>query len=366
MDNLISEEKKIFEGLLDSAPDGIVVIDNNGEIIIFNKQAEHLFGYEYQEMIGQKLEGLLPHRYRVTHEHHVTNFLHSPGVRNMGASNREFFGLHKNGKEFPIDISLNYLPTGSGNIAIASIRDITEKKEINQQLLDTMQTLQSANKELEQFAYIASHDLQEPLRTISSFTELLAKEYEDKLSGNGEKYLEFIMKSSERMKVLVKGLLDYSRIGKEKLAAETDCNQLINDVLADLDTAIKECNAHIQVQQLPILNAYPTELRQLFQNLISNALKYRDKGVEPEIKITVEELPMHWQFAVQDNGIGINESDKEKIFVIFKRLHNRNDYEGSGIGLSHCKKIAELHGGKIWVESTPAKGSTFYFTILKK
>lgn len=363
--NLFKERDIFFENWLNSMPDGIIVVNNIGEIILFNKQAENLFGYTHQEIEGQKIDVLMPHTYRVAHEHHVANFLHSPSSRNMGESKKEFFGLRKNGTEFPVDISLNYIQTDSGKIAIASIRDITEKKEISQRLIDAMQVMQNANEQLEQFAYIASHDLQEPLKTISSLTELFSKEYKDKISGNGEKYLEFILKSSERMKMLIKGLLDYSKIGKDKQAELIDCTQLVNDVLADLGATIKQCNAHIQVQDLPVLNAYPIELRQLFQNLINNALKYKNKGVEPEVQINVEEQSKYWQFAVSDNGIGINESDKEKVFIIFKRLHNRNEYEGSGIGLSHCKKIAELHGGKIWLESTPTKGSTFYFTIKK-
>lgn len=248
----------------------------------------------------------------------------------------------------------------------AVIKDILEKKGINQRLYDTNQTLQIANKELEQFAYITSHDLQEPLRTILSCSEFLLNEYNDKLGGNGEKYLGFILESSKRMRELVTGLLDYSRIGNEKKEAQIDCNRMVADVLVDLAEAIKECNSHIHIQQLPVLNAYPTELRQLFQNLVSNAIKYRHKDVEPQIHIKAEEQSKHWLFAIQDNGIGINELDKEKVFIIFKRLHNRNEYEGTGIGLAHCKKIVELHGGKIWVESTPGIGSTFYFTVLKK
>lgn len=223
--------------------------------------------------------------------------------------------------------------------------------------------LQNQNKELEQFTYVASHDLQEPLRSLISFTELLEKEYIGKLGENGEFYINFISKSSKRMQLLVKGLLDYSRIGREKKLVEIDCNQIMKDVLSDMIITIKESNAEITVSDLPHLNGYETEIRQLFQNLISNALKFRKKDVVPKIKIFAEKREDDWLFSVQDNAIGIDESNKHKLFVIFKRFNNREEYEGTGIGLAHCKKIVELHGGTIWADSKLGEGSTFNFTI---
>lgn len=223
--------------------------------------------------------------------------------------------------------------------------------------------LQNQNKELEQFTYIASHDLQEPLRSLISFSELLEKEFIGKLGENGEFYINFISKSSKRMQLLVKGLLDYSRIGREKKLAEIDCNQIIKDVLSDMMITIKESNAEITVSDLPHLKGYETEIRQLFQNLVSNALKFRKKDVAPKIKIFAQKKEDDWLFSVQDNGIGIEENNKQKLFVIFKRFNNREEYEGTGIGLAHCKKIVELHGGTIWADSKFGEGSSFYFTI---
>ncbi len=227
------------------------------------------------------------------------------------------------------------------------------------------QILKSQNKELEQFTYITSHDLQEPLRTLVSFTELLEKEFAGKLEGNGDIYIDFISQSSRRMQELVKGLLDYSRIGREKQLVEVDCNQIVKDVLSDMAIALAESKAKISVGNLPKLKGYSTELRQLFQNLISNAVKFRKKEVVPEIRISVQEQEKDWLFSIQDNSIGIDEKDMHKLFVIFKRLHNREEYEGTGIGLAHCKKIVELHGGTIWAESKLGEGSTFKFTIQK-
>jgi signal transduction histidine kinase/ligand-binding sensor domain-containing protein len=236
-----------------------------------------------------------------------------------------------------------------------------EKQTI--QLVQANKEMELKNRELEQFAYVASHDLQEPLRTTSSFVELLQQQYKGKMDEKADKYLMFIAQSSERMKTLIKDLLDYSRIGKKKEIEKVDCNQMLQEVIADLGTAITEANAEIIHDPLPIINGYPTEIKQLFQNLIINAIKFRKKYTSPVIRITAEKTDDHWNFAIADNGIGIDEQHKDRIFVIFQRLHTRNEYPGSGIGLSHCKKIVELHKGKIWVDSKPGFGSTFHFTI---
>jgi two-component system, sensor histidine kinase len=223
--------------------------------------------------------------------------------------------------------------------------------------------MESKNKELEQFAYVASHDLQEPLRTISGFVELLQKQYRGKFDDNAEMYFDYIVQASDRMKILIKDLLDYSRIGREKEFREVNCNHVLEQVLADLGNMIRECGAGIRAENLPVLRGYPTELKLLFQNLITNSIKFHRPGVPPEITISVVKEPGHWQFSVRDNGIGIEPQFLERIFIIFQRLHNRSQYDGSGIGLAHCKKIVELHDGRIWAESTPQAGSLFFFTI---
>ena len=223
--------------------------------------------------------------------------------------------------------------------------------------------IESKNKELEQFAYVASHDLQEPLRTISAFVELLQQQYKGQLDANADKFLNYMLNASERMKVLIKDLLDYSRIGREKESKQVDCNQMVKDVVADLDKIIEDSGATVHASTLPVLQAYPTELKLLFQNLISNSIKFRKPGQPPAIDIGSVKENGHWKFFVQDNGIGIDSQFLDRIFIIFQRLHNRSEYEGSGIGLAHCKKIVELHGGRIWAESAPGEGSRFVFTI---
>lgn len=223
--------------------------------------------------------------------------------------------------------------------------------------------LERKNKELEQFAYVASHDLQEPLRTTTGFVEALRKQYKGMLDDHADRYLDYIAQSSDRMKTLIKDLLDYSRIGREKQFVPVDCDQVLAEVLTDLQTVINESGARIGSGKLPVLNGFSTELKLLFQNLISNSIKFRKPYISPVIDIWAQHEDGYWKFAVRDNGIGIDPSHQDRIFIIFQRLHNRSDYEGSGIGLAHCKKIVELHGGQIWVESAAGKGSTFYFTI---
>jgi signal transduction histidine kinase len=248
--------------------------------------------------------------------------------------------------------------------ALLSMRENLKTGEANLEIQH--KELERKNKELEQFAYVASHDLQEPLRTTSSFVELLQQQYQGKLDDKADKYLAYITQSVTRMKVLIADLLDYSRIGSKKELIRVDCNIVLNEVLADLDTAIQETGVEITTAHLPAICGYQTELKQLFQNLILNAIKFRQKNISPLITICAWKNTDSWQFAFSDNGIGIPKEHYERIFIIFQRLHTRNEYKGSGIGLSHCKKIVELHKGKIWLVSEPGKGTTFYFTIPQK
>lgn len=219
------------------------------------------------------------------------------------------------------------------------------------------------NKELEQFAYVASHDLQEPLRTITSFTGLLAKRYEGKFDEAADTYLKYITQASTHMSTLVRELLEYSRIGRSSELEKVDTNLVLQNVIDDLNSKIKETEATFETQKLPVVRGYEMELRLLFQNLLSNALKFHKPGVAPHVKVSAEKESASWKFAFQDNGIGIAEQYQEKIFVIFQRLHNKRDYSGTGIGLAHCQKIVELHGGKIWLDSQLDKGTTFYVRL---
>ncbi len=245
-----------------------------------------------------------------------------------------------------------------------------EDLEFNKkELLKAMETeyqvksLEVKNQQLEQFNYVASHDLQEPLRTITNFSQLLKNDYGSTLDSTANQYLDFILQSSERMRNLILGLLNFSRLGKESVRKKVNCQVLVQNILLDLQASIQEKKAVLNVANLPVLQGYELELRQLFQNLISNALKFSREEEDATIDILCEEDENGYTFCVRDNGIGIQEKHHDKIFILFQKLHNREKYKGTGIGLANCKKIVELHQGKIWVTSTFGKGSAFFFTI---
>ncbi|MGG6230299.1 sensor histidine kinase [Tenacibaculum sp. SDUM215027] len=244
---------------------------------------------------------------------------------------------------------------GAHNNITTIMTTTTKLKEANEILAEK-------NRELEQFAYIASHDLQEPINTIQSFVDILSQDFESSISPEADEYLNYISVSAERMKKLIKSLLDFSKLGTERNLSSIDCNKLLKDVLIDLNLKIKNSKAIIKIGQLPELKGYETELRLLFQNLIENAIKFQKQNVSPEIFINAKK-ENGWTFSITDNGIGIDERYSNKIFSIFQRLNQRSEYEGTGIGLAHCKKIASMHNGNIWVQSELGTGSTFYFNI---
>ena len=370
----IQQEQQKFESLLDAAPDAIVIVNAAGKIKLINRQCEHVFGHTKEQLFNKEIRVLLPEQLPGNEALNKHLFSNTPLPQN--GVTLEATGFRQDGAGFPAEISLSPLETTEGRLITAAIRDISEKKKLEKEILEANITLEkkvkqrtaeleSKNKELEQFAYVASHDLQEPLRTISGFVELLNKQYKTKLDETADTYINYTIQASDRMKTLIKDLLDYSRLGREKQFTRVDCNNILAEVLADLDKIIKDTNAGISTSHLPVLNnAFPTEIKLLFQNLVTNSIKFRQPGVRPEIAIDACRENGHWRFSFRDNGIGIEKQYQERIFIIFQRLHNRTQYDGSGIGLAHCKKIVELHGGQIWVSSVPAKGSTFFFTIL--
>lgn len=292
----------------------------------------------------------------------------SPALKEEAVALRKKFNSEKKRQEFIISrlsedkkITENFLN-----------KTVAELEERNRELSNSVRERQIAydklteiNKELEQFAYIISHDLQEPIRTILNFVSLLERTKRAQLDDEAVVYMDFISQSSHRMSNLIKAILDYSRIGKTGKKTTIDCHDLLREVLVDLDTIIEEKDAYVNIHPLPVVHGYRNELRSLFQNLLSNALKYSKKDVTPEITIDCIEKNQSWQFSVKDNGIGFDPRFRERIFIIFQRLNNAAYMEGSGIGLSRCKKIIELHAGQIWAESLPEMGSTFFFTLPK-
>lgn len=357
----ISQREAQMRSLLDHA---IITSDDDGTITSWNLAAHGMFGWTEEEILGKPLTTLTAPKHRKQYGALLENFMLASEVSSY-VNTMELQGMDKEGRIFPMEVSIGSWKKDNGFAFCGIIRDITDRVKAKSKLETFNQQLKNKNRELEQFAYIASHDLQEPLRTVTSFTDLIAKKYDGQFDEPGQKSLQYITESTERMRMLIKGLLDYSRIGISQTIEETDCNELVEQVLSDLNTKIEEVKATFEISPLPLVKCYPIELRALFQNLISNALKFTVPERTPHIVISGRELNDKWEFSIADNGIGIDARYKEKIFQIFQRLHAREEYGGTGIGLSHCKKITELHHGQIWFTSSVDNGTTFFFTIKK-
>ncbi|MEL1243080.1 ATP-binding protein [Flavobacterium sp. DGU11] len=366
--NKIDLKRKIamenFSTAFETAPYSLMVSDNNGIIVNVNSQTEKIFGYRRDELIGQNLETIIPAKLHKQYFERRESFSASPEVKNFGIDG-ELFAMRKDGREFPIELVMAPVKTSATTFLMSTITDITQRKEQENIIKKQMEELRSKNEEMEQFNYISSHDLQEPLRTVLSYIELLEEDYPEQVKGGIKTHLDAMHASITRMARIVGALLDFGKLGRTRKLVITDCKIMVDYVIADLQSLITKSGAIISVKNdLPVIFAYDTEMRQLFQNLINNAIKFQPKGAGAIIEIGVKEMGEFCEFYVADNGIGIESRHLKKVFNIFERLNKAEDYAGYGIGLANCRKIAEMHGGKIWVESEPGKGSTFRFTIL--
>ena len=365
----MTERKRIetrFRMLLESAPDAMVIVNCEGAIVLSNAQTEKIFGYSQAELTGQPVEILMAAGLHEGHRAHREGFAAIPRRREMGAG-LELLAQRRDGSQFPVEISLSPLEGTDGMSVTAAIRDVTERVAAARQLAEKVTELRQSNEALEQFAHIASHDLQEPLRMVASYVQLISRRYKGKLDADADEFIGFAVDGTQRMKRLIEDLLVYSRAGRGEMSTRpVNSWETLQEALYNLRGSIEESKAEVTYDALPMILTSELQLVQLFQNLVGNAIKYRGERA-PRIHVSARKQEAgageEWVFSVADNGIGIEPQYFERVFVIFQRLHGLGEYEGTGIGLAICKRVLQQQGGRIWVESEPGQGSVFHFAL---
>ncbi len=386
----ITERKRLlarFRATVESAPTAMVMVDPQGSIVLVNAEASRLFGYAPDALLGQKVEVLVPERFVAAHPRWRGEFFTAPRARRMGEG-RDLFALRQDGSEFPVEIGLNPIQTEEGMFILAAIVDLTERKlleaalrQANDELERRVQERTSAltrqtdeleranealiqsNLDLQRFAYIASHDLQAPLRSITGFVQLIQLEYSGRLDAQADDWIRRTVQSVEQLQALIRDLLAYSRVETQAHPFEPIAlREVVADTLKLLEVVVREAGAEVSCDDLPTVMGDHSQLLQLMQNLLGNALKFR-AAAAPRIEVRADRNGDEWVVSVRDNGIGIDPKQHERIFEIFHRGHSQHEYPGTGIGLAVCRRVVLRHGGRIWVESAPGAGSVFYVTI---
>jgi PAS domain S-box-containing protein len=378
LDKLMAEQA--FRNSIESAlTSGIAIVNQEGRQIYVNSSFCALFGWSEEELIGRTAPFVYwPPEHLVA----ISQAFMDTVANRAPKEGFDLVFMHKDTTLIPVKVIISPFSDGKQPIGwLANVIDNTQQKMAEEKIAQLMESLEDRIaertqkltainkkltfhlKEIEQFIYISSHDLSEPLNTLTNFTNLIHQEYAGKLDEDGNKSIDFIYQSANNMKFKLKGLVDYSLLGKDSFRGNVDCNKVVSEVLSDLSESIDRSNAKFILLDLPTIHGYSPEIRLLFQNLIDNAIKFQMPELTPVIEVSAEKKEKEWIFSLKDNGIGIKERDRESIFFIFKRMVRREEFDGIGIGLAYCKKIVEMHGGRIWVESNESGGSTFRFTI---
>ncbi len=379
----ISERKQAeerFRLAVEAAPNAMVMSDSAGAIVLVNRQAELLFGYSRKELMSMVVEDLIPPRFRGGHPALREGYFASPDTRPTGAG-RNLYAQRKDGREVPVEIGLTPVRTAGGTWVLSAIIDNTLRRELEdtlrgvneglerrvaertRELRAANESLERSNIELRRFAYVASHDLQSPLRSISGFLQLLQEDYGERLDAQANHWIDRSVDNTHRMQRLIHDLLTYSQVESRSRPFELiDCREIVEQVAETLEPSIREAGAEIVVDDLPQVYGDRFQLTQLLQNLIENGIKYNGSAT-PEVRVSARAEGNEWLFSVRDNGIGMEPNQCERIFEIFHRLHGQGTYPGTGIGLALCRHVVERHGGRIWAESQPDAGSEFIFAL---
>lgn len=361
------ETEDFVDILFNNSFDAIVIINHQGLVKGWNSQAEVIFGWTEQDALNISFNELIvPKQYHQAHKTGMEHFLLTGEKRVIG-KRIEVQAQRKNKEIFPIEISINEHKIKEEHYFTAFIRDISQRKESQAIIQNHLEALEAKNKDLQNFAYTASHDLQAPLRSIINFSQILNKKLNGRITEEDQEYLSFVISSGKNMKSLINDLLTFSRLGTTaRTLKDINITNFLSAIILELNKDIEEKNAVVELGTLPeSIQGDRIKLKQLFQNLIHNAIKFVVAPNTPKVIIESQETSEHWIFSITDNGIGIDEEYHKKIFNMFYKLHARSDYEGTGMGLAICKKIVELHDGDIWIEPQEQQGTRFVISISK-
>jgi PAS domain S-box-containing protein len=357
----VEEAAQLLAAVVDSSDDAIVRKDLDGTILSWNAAAERLYGYTAEEAIGSPVSILSA----PDGQQEIGSILERVSLGER-VDHFDTIRIRKDGTPVPVSLSVSPVRGLDGRVVGAATiaRDVTERKRVDALLEENRLELERSNLDLASFAHVASHDLQEPLRMVSGYVQLIADRYRGKLDADADDFIHFAVDGARRMQQLIRGILEYSRVGTAELAWDTvDTNELVADTVSLLGSTIERKHAEVTLETLPAVVADRTQLGQVFQNLISNSLKFISPGAMPRVRVSAAREADGWRFSVEDNGIGVDAGHAEQIFAPFKRLHTHAEYAGAGVGLAVCKRSIEHRGGRIWVAPAPTEGSVFSFTI---
>jgi PAS domain S-box-containing protein len=349
--------------LLESLGQGVIVVDSNGYILLVNARAEHMFGYRDRDIVGKHHDIIIPLRFREMHRRHMEHYFSEPKIRPMGQG-LDLIGIRSDGVEFPVEISLSYVRIQNTLLVLALVTDITLRVQAENARREHAEELAEANQALESFSFSVSHDLRAPLRTLMGFSRILLEDYADKLDDEGRGLLQRIASSGHKMNELIEDMLDLSRVAQVEMAAQQiDLTDMAKSIVRELREAEPERAVEVIVHGNLKARGDPKLIHIALSNLIGNAWKYTSKAEDPRIEIGARPRTEHTTFFVRDNGVGFDMQYADKLFSAFQRLHGDTEFPGTGIGLAIAARVISRHHGRIWAESRPEQGATFFFEL---